>query len=331
MGVGNILLLAIIVVAHGVFIARVYRIYQLVNLGQGTLQFNDIGRRIKDVVVKGFGQQPVIREPSGWGHFFIFWGFWIISYGTLESFANGLTPFHFTFEFLGPLYPILNTLLDFFGLFVLIAIAVGVYRRAIIRPVRLQGERSHEVDAYVILGLIVTLVIAFLGMHAIDQEKPGFLLVSDAIRAALLGGEASIEEYPVAYKGLEWVHNLVVLGFLMYIPYSKHIHIVTSLPNFFLRRTRVKGRIDKSGSRKRRSGIFRCRQGHRLYQEETARRDVVHRVRPLPSGVSGVRDRQAVEPEEGGAGHQGTLARRGTGAVQRPERRHPRVALRRHH
>ncbi len=244
MGVSNILLLAIIVVAHGVFAARVYHIYRLVNLGKGTLEFQDLGRRVKDVLVKGFGQQPVIREPSGYGHFIIFWGFWIISYGTLESLVNGVTPNHFTFAFLGPLYPILNTLLDFFGLFVLIAIAVGVYRRAIIRPKRLEGELSHELDAYIILGLIATLIVAFLGMHAIDQEKPGFLLVSDVIRSVALGGESSIEEHPVAYKTFEWIHNLVVLGFLMYIPFSKHLHIVTSLPNFFLREPYVKGRIE---------------------------------------------------------------------------------------
>ncbi len=244
MGVSNILLLAIIVVAHGVFAARVYHVYRLVNLGQGTLGFNDMGRRVKDVLVKGFGQQPVVREPSGWGHFVIFWGFWIISYGTLESLVNGVTPNHFTFAFLGPLYPILNTVLDFFGLFVLVAIVIGVYRRAVIRPTRLEGEFSHELDAYIILGLIATLIFAFLGMHAIDQEKPGFLLVSDVIRNVVLGGESSIEEHATAYKAFEWLHNLVVLGFLMYIPFSKHLHIVTSLPNFFLREPSVTGRIE---------------------------------------------------------------------------------------
>jgi len=244
MGVSNILLLAIIVVAHGVFAARVYHIYRLVNLGQGTLDFGDFGRRVKDVVVKGFGQTLVLREPSGRGHFIIFWGFWVITYGTLESLVNGVTPNHFTFEFLGPLYPILNTMLDFAGLLVMIALGIAVFRRAVLKPKRLEGDFWHQLDAYVIIGLIALLIVAFLGMHTIDEEKPGYLLVSDVIRAATLGGESSVEEHATAYKVFEWIHNLVVLGFLMYIPYSKHLHIVTSLPNLFLRKPYVKGRIE---------------------------------------------------------------------------------------
>ena len=44
----------------------------------------------------------------------------------------------------------------------------------------------------------------------------------------------------------EWIHNLVVLGFLVYIPYSKHLHVVTALPNLFFRDdSKIKGRIDK--------------------------------------------------------------------------------------
>ena len=40
-----------------------------------------------------------------------------------------------------------------------------------------------------------------------------------------------------------WLHVLTVLGFLAYLPWSKHLHIVTSAFNVWLRSTRPKGEL----------------------------------------------------------------------------------------
>ena len=34
-----------------------------------------------------------------------------------------------------------------------------------------------------------------------------------------------------------WAHALLVLGFLNYLPYSKHLHVIVSLPNTFVSNT----------------------------------------------------------------------------------------------
>jgi Fe-S oxidoreductase/nitrate reductase gamma subunit len=248
MTISNLLLLLLIVAAHGVFAWRLLLIYRLVNLGQGTLGLDEIPGRIKDLLVKGFGQKLVRQKPSGWGHAVIFWGFWVITYGTLEGLINGLTPNHFSFAFMGPLWVVMNTLQDFFGLFVMIALGIGLYRRVITRPKRLEGDFSHTVDAVIILGLIALLISAFFGMRVIDP-RPGFTPVSDVVRTITIGSDAQTMEdkpsYQTAFAALEWIHNLVVLGFLVYIPFSKHLHVVTALPNLFFREPRVRGRIEK--------------------------------------------------------------------------------------
>ena len=245
MGIGNVVLLVLIVAAHVAFFLRVYRIYRLVNLGHGTLGLNTMAGRAKDLLVKGFGQKLVLREPSGLGHFLIFWGFWILTFGTLEGLINGVVPGHFTFALLGPIYPAMNTLQDFFGVLVFLAIAAALYRRFVVRPKRLEGSRAQTIDALVILSLIVLLIVAFFGMRAIEA-KPGFTPFSDLLQGMFFGvGTDGMAEHATAFAAFEWIHNLIVLGFLVYIPYSKHLHVVTALPNLFFREPYVRGAIEK--------------------------------------------------------------------------------------
>ncbi|MFP6584265.1 MAG: (Fe-S)-binding protein [Candidatus Hydrogenedentota bacterium] len=237
----------LVIMAHVIFIRRIFLIYRLVNLGTGELGLDRLPGRIKDVLVKGFGQKLVIREPSGWFHFFIFWGFWILTFSTTEGLIRGLTPGHFTFEILGPIYWLMNTFSDFIGAVVMFALAMALYRRFVIKPKRLEGPLSHQMDALFIISLIGMLIAAYYSMSALVVRE-GFTPVADLLRSIFLGGEGSqsIEEAGTIFAVFEWIHNIVVLAFLVYIPYSKHLHVVTALPNLFFRDdTQIKGRIDK--------------------------------------------------------------------------------------
>jgi Fe-S oxidoreductase len=247
MTAGNIVLWLLVIAAHAIFLRRIYLIYRLVNLGRGELGLNRLPGRIKDVLVKGFGQKLVIREPSGWFHFFIFWGFWVLTFGTTEGLIRGLFPGHFTFAFLGPIYSFMNTSQDLIGALVLFALAMALYRRFVIKPKRLEGPLSHQLDALFIISLIGLLVTAFYAMSVL-VVRPGFMPVTGLLRLIFAGGEAaaSIEEAGGLFYVFEWLHNAVVLGFLVYIPYSKHLHVITALPNLFFRDdTNIKGRINK--------------------------------------------------------------------------------------
>ncbi len=245
MGLENIILLMLIVAANVVFFSRLYLMYRLINLGQGSLGFDRLGERIKDLLVKGFGQKLVLREPSGYGHLFIFWGFIVLSYGSAENLIDGLIPGQITLAFLGPVDSLMATLQDILALCALIAIVIALYRRLIVRPVRLKGDLHQTLDALFILGLIIVLIVAFYGMRVIEP-KQAFTPVGDFLRASILGQEGgSIETHAGAFKIFGWIHNLVVLGFLAYIPYSKHLHIVTALPNLFFREPSIPGRIEK--------------------------------------------------------------------------------------
>lgn len=247
--ISSLLLLALIVAAHGVFAYRALLIYRLVHLGQGKLGIDDPGDRFRDLLVKGFGQTLVLRKPSGIGHLVIFYGFFALTWGTLEGLIAGVLPGHatnarFTFDFLGPLQWIMNTSQDILGALVFAALAVALFRRLVLKPKRLEGHWTHTLDAVIIIGLIATLIAAFYAMRAI-HPRMGFTPVADALRSLFLGGASTIEAHPAAFLAFDWIHNLVVLGFLVYIPYSKHLHILTALPNLFFRETYTPGRIDR--------------------------------------------------------------------------------------
>lgn len=240
MTLGGFILFALFVLAHLVFVLRVMNVVQWVHLGQGELQWGDARRRARDLLVKGFGQSLVLRKPSGIFHALIFWGFFVLTVGTIEGLIKGMLP-AFSLSFLGPLYPALNTLQEIFAVLVMVSLAAALYRRFVIRPKRLEGPLSHQLDAVVIIGLIALLITAYFGMEVVEP-RPGFTPVADALRALTLGdGEAP----GMAYAAFSWTHNLVVLAFLMYIPFSKHLHVITALPNLFFREERVRGRINR--------------------------------------------------------------------------------------
>ena len=250
MSISNLALIALIVGAHAVFFNRLWLIYRLVNLGQGTLGLDALPRRIMDLAIKGFGQSLVVRTPSGWGHFIIFWGFFVLTYGTLEGLINGVLPGHFDFSFMGPIWVFMNSMEDLFGWLVLLALLVAFYRRIILQPKRLEGDIHHKIDALIILSLIAALILAFYAMRIVDP-RPGFTPASDLVRGWFLAGIpgpinlSANDTHHLVFNVAEWIHNLIVLGFLVYIPYSKHLHVVTALPNLFFREPKNRGRILK--------------------------------------------------------------------------------------
>ena len=48
----------------------------------------------------------------------------------------------------------------------------------------------------------------------------------------------------VLERSFVWAHISIILGFLVYLPYSKHLHIFTAAINVFFGRTKARGRLE---------------------------------------------------------------------------------------
>lgn len=204
--------------------------------GKPENRFDRPGERIALVLRVAFGQTKLLREPfAGLLHFFIFWGFVVLLSAVLESIGEGLVP-GFSLALLGPLYPPLVFLQDLIGALVVVAAIISIVRRLVAPPKRLQVEGHAKWDAILILGLILTVMVTMFGQHATRiLLHPTFADGSRFIAGPLAGLFAGMETGGVEiwFGVFFWAHMLAVLGFLNYLPSSKHLHVLTSVPNVY--------------------------------------------------------------------------------------------------
>ena len=119
---------------------------------------------------------------------------------------------------------------------VLVGVVSAFLIRKVQRPERFEG--SHLGEADLILGLIALIVTSLLCWHAsqialgINEWPAGWSPVSEAI-STLMGGSG--EWLETRERIFVWSHVLTILAFLVYLPYSKHLHIATAGPQRLVR------------------------------------------------------------------------------------------------
>src|SRR5688500_8292325 len=88
---GQLLLLLLIVVAVGLFVRDAGRLYRLMRLGGPETRTDQVGRRTRAWLVHVLGQGRLLtRSYPGLMHALIFWGFLVITLGTIEQLGRGL-------------------------------------------------------------------------------------------------------------------------------------------------------------------------------------------------------------------------------------------------
>lgn len=242
----SILVLLALLVAGGIFTYRVYRLLWMnMRRGEASGPFGQWLERIKGLIVYVAGQQRLFRVPlPGIAHFFIFWGFLLLSLTILQAMIEGLVAFvnpHFTLPILGTSGP-LALLQDFFALFVIIAVLYALYVRVSVDPERYKG--SHKSQGVMVLLFIFTIMLSLLvingirinlGVDPLSQWRPISGMVGSIFAGLTVGQQRTIEE--IAY----WIHLGVVLVFLTELPGGKHFHVVTSVVAVLLRNLESKG------------------------------------------------------------------------------------------
>ena len=227
-------------IALGAFGYSFYRfqlLFQMMKAHRGNSnRLDNIPARIMTTIVNVLGQRAVLENKGpGIMHTAIFWGFIIITTGTLEQFVSTIYQ-GATFEFMGQsLYSGWLFLQDLATLAVLLGVFYASYRRYVVRPVALGKSK----DANIVLLFTGSLMVAIFLMNSfhIAGTHPWYansLFVSQWL-ATRLGGLASEPTNAALGTFFKWVHMLIVLGFAVYIPRSKHLHLVAAGPNTFLK------------------------------------------------------------------------------------------------
>jgi len=189
------------------------------------------------------GQRKLLqRLGPGLLHAFIFWGFTILL-PTILIALIGIVDKHDTLPWLGHQgwYALL---VDIFCVLVLVGVIGALWIRKVQKPKRFEG--SHLGEADLILALIATIVISLLLWHAtrialhLNEWPASWSPVSNALSHLFADNQTT----RVLERVFVWIHVLTILGFLAYLPRSKHLHIFVAAVNVWFGRTRAKGRLE---------------------------------------------------------------------------------------
>jgi Fe-S oxidoreductase len=141
---------------------------------------------------------------------------------------------------------------------VLVSVLVSLYRRIFAPPKRLDVSGHAKWDAVFILSLILVVMVTMFGQNATRMlaghgTANEYRFVSAVVARMISGtGSAPLEGLSLSlfgdmvvtwYQIFFWAHMVAVLGFLNYLPYSKHLHVITSVPNVYLSNLGPKGAL----------------------------------------------------------------------------------------
>ena len=202
-------------------------------------RFNKPITRLWNTVRIAIFQTKILKETkSGWMHAFIFWGFLVLLFRAMWFFFIGFFP---TVEFsLGGIETPYALLKDLFIVLVSLAAGYALYRRVVTKPDRL----TLSVEGIVILSLILLIMVSDALFDAGWQARNSQVALSGiwigrsiAPLLQVFGADLVVHIHNLAY----WTHVVCVLYFLTLLPNSKHLHIVTSIPNVFFSRLPERG------------------------------------------------------------------------------------------
>jgi len=240
--VAAIALAIALIVAGTLFGRRALLLYRLIRLGKPVARFDDLPARAQAEAVVVVGQSKLLqRLGPGLMHAAIFWGF-IVLFPTILIAMIGVVDQHATLPWLGRQgwYALL---VDIFAFLVLAGVIAAFVIRKVQRPRRFAGSHVREAD--VILLLIAGIVISLFVWHAsrialgLNEYPAAWAPISSVLAQAVPQSWA-----PYLERTAVWTHVLIILTFLVYLPYSKHLHIFLAAVNVFFGRTRQRGRLE---------------------------------------------------------------------------------------
>ncbi|ABS75762.1 (Fe-S)-binding protein [Bacillus velezensis] len=214
-----------------------------IKLGQREEFDKRLKERLQKIWVNVFGQKKLLKDKkSGIIHVLFFYGFILVQFGAIDFILKGLLPDrHLPF---GPLYPAFTFFQEIVTFLILIAVVWAFYRRYIEKLVRLKRGFKAGLVLLFIGGLMVTVLLGnamnlLWHDHSLSWTEP----IASSI-AIVLGGLSAPAAAAVFYVSW-WLHLLFLLSFLVYVPQSKHAHLIAGPANVFLSRLDSKGKLEK--------------------------------------------------------------------------------------
>ncbi|MGD8881503.1 MAG: (Fe-S)-binding protein [Desulfobacterales bacterium] len=237
----SILVALMLLGSFGFFFIRSQRLMHLMITAAGPINIplDRLTKRLK-ILFKEVLLQSKVRENRfpGLAHTLIFFGFIAVLPHTIELMIAGIFP-GFSFFILVPgIYVLYAFFADILAVLTLVGLAYCLYRRVFLKPKYL----TNGLDSRLILLFTTIIILSFFSINAfrivLYPETPRdlirYTIVSSNITQFFDLGNLTRQQLIIGMEASYWIHLSVILYFLVYIPGSKHLHILAAIPNVVL-------------------------------------------------------------------------------------------------
>lgn len=260
----NILFVVLLVVGVGFFAKNFKQLIRNIKLGQDVDRTDNPKARLKNMLLVAFGQKKMFKRPiPAILHFALYAAFIITQIELIEIIIDGVTGSHRIFKpLLGGFYTFIISFIEVLSVLALVATVIFLYRRNMLKLPRLNKKELAgwpKKDANLILIMEIILVTCIFTMNGTDevlynqglshfegQGSFGFT-VSQHLGPVLFGslGEGTLH---LLERIGWWGHFAMVLTFLNYLYYSKHLHILLAFPNTYFANLNPLGKFENDAN-----------------------------------------------------------------------------------
>lgn len=256
----NIIFAIVLIIGVGFFVKNVKKIIRNIKLGQDVNRTDNTLARWKNMALIAFGQKKMFTRPiPAILHFTLYAAFIITQIELLEIIVDGLFGTHRFFKTgLGGFYTFLISFIEILSLLALVATLAFLSRRNLLKLPRFTKTEMlgwPTKDANLILIMEIVLVTCIFTMNGTDEVL--YLLgkshyegigsfnfsISQHLGPALFGGMSESILHILERVGW-WGHLVMVIAFLNYLYFSKHLHILLAFPNTYFADLNAKGKFD---------------------------------------------------------------------------------------
>ncbi len=258
MGIQQIIFILITLGAFTYAYLQFSKLRRNIFFGQPEKIEGDSGTRWKNVLLVAFGQKKMFKNfiPAIF-HFFIYSAFVITQIELIEIFVDGIFGVHrFFAPYLGGFYTFIISFIEILSVLAFIATIIFLIRRNALKIPRFTKSEMTwwpKLDANLILIGELLLIIGIFTMNSADlalqqldpehYHSTGRFAISGILSPMFF--EGAPETYLVLLERFGWwLHILVVLAFLNYLPKSKHLHILFAFPNVYYARLNPRGEME---------------------------------------------------------------------------------------
>jgi len=238
------------ILSFGFAAKRFFAISRNINLGVDWAPNSTPLEKWKNVVFIAFGQKKMFTKwlPATL-HLFIYVAFIFTQIELIEILVDGISGSHRVFlPVLGSFYLFIINFIEVLSLLALIGTFIFLARRNLLKIPRFQSVELKgwpALDALIILLAEIVLVSFIFMMNTADvalhQESYQFFLSGFLVP---LVQDFDTNTLHLLERVGWWGHIIVVFGFIIYLSYSKHLHIIFAFINTYYANTQPRGKIE---------------------------------------------------------------------------------------